>query len=76
MVGCIHVLRAWEPDRLHVCKEHPVEKETVVPVDEEPDAIAERQGRLEVIGSCNFHQTEHQQECKNQGKAFLDEYRL
>ena len=35
MVGCIHVLCAWKPDRLHVCKEHPVEKETVVPVDEE-----------------------------------------
>ena len=70
------MLRAREPDRLHVCKEHPVEEETVVPVDEEPDAVAECQGRPEVIGSCKFHQTKHQQECENQGKAFLYEYRF
>ena len=76
MVGCIHVFRAWEPDRLHVCKEHPVEEETVVPVDEESDAIAECQSRPEIIGSSQFHQAEHQQKCQKQGKAFLDEYCL
>ena len=76
MVSIIHVFRAWEPDRLHVCKKYPIEEETVVPVDEKPDAVAECQGRPEVIGSCEFHQAKHQQKCKKKGKAFLNKYRF
>ncbi len=44
MVGCIHVLCARESDGLHIYEEHPIKKETVVPVDEEPDAITQCKG--------------------------------
>jgi len=64
MVGRIHVLSAREPDGLHIGEKHPVEEKTVVPVDEKLDAIAQCKGRPEVVSSCEFHQTQHQQEYK------------
>ena len=43
MIGLVHMLRSGKPDGLHVGEEHPVQEETVVPVDEKPHPVTDRE---------------------------------
>lgn len=76
VVGRVHVLGAGESHGLQVGEKHPVEEEAVVPVDDEPNAVAQREGRPEVVGTGQLHQSEHHGEGDEQRAALLEQHGL
>ena len=51
VIGLVHVLRAGKADGLHVGEEDPVQEETVVPVDEKPHPVTDRERLPETLDS-------------------------
>ncbi len=51
MIGLVHVLRTGKPDGLHVGEEDPVQEEAVVPVDEKPHPVTDRESLPETFDS-------------------------
>ena len=76
MVGRVHMLGAGQAHGLHIGEEHPVEEKAVVPVDDEPDAVAQCERRPEVVGAGQLHQPEHHGEGDEQRKALLEQHGL
>ena len=70
------MLGAGQAHGLHIGEEHPVEKEAVVPVDDEPDAVAQRECRPEVVGAGQLHQSEHHGKSDEQCKALFEQHGL
>ena len=76
VVGGVHVLGARKAHRFHVGEEHPVEEEAVVPVDDKPNAVTQRERCPEVVGTGQLHQSEHHGEGDEQRQSFLDQHGL
>ena len=56
MIRLIHVFGARQPHAFQIGEKHPIEKEAVVPIDDEPDTVAQRKRRPEVVGAREPHQ--------------------
>jgi len=76
VVGGVHVLGARKAHRFHVGEEHPVEEEAVVPVDDKPNAVTQRERCPEVVGTGQLHQSEHHGEGDEHRTALLEQHGL